>query len=163
MIYIVGQCSKILTMKKLTIALLLLVGLSPIFAQTKDVYVVTKYDVDGVDYSTDAVYKEVLLILYQKSKVQTSPFYFKNLWVKDKTYSDGRIEFTKTEVVEETTENYGGVILNFNWFFSNSYDSDKGLAKVVFIKYFANGIQKFTCEVTVEETGDVIKMEGYLK
>ena len=150
-------------MKNLIASLILVLGLSPIFAQTKDVYVVTKYDLNGVDYSTDAVYKENLLILYQKSKDQSSSFFFKNLWVKDKTYSDGRIEFTKTEVVEETTENYGGVILNFNWFFNNSYDTDKGLAKVVFIKYFANGIKKFSCDITVEETGDVIKMEGYLK
>ena len=150
-------------MKNLIASLILVLGLSPIFAQTKDVYVVTKYDLNGVDYSTDAVYKENSLILYQKSKDQTSSFFFKNLWVKDKSYSDGRIEFTKTEVVEETTENYGGMILNFNWFFSNSYDTDKGLAKVVFVKYLANGIQKFTCEVIVEETGDIIIMEGFLK
>jgi hypothetical protein len=150
-------------MKNLIATLLIVLGLYPVFAQTKDVYVVTKYDLNGVDYSTDAVYKENSLILYQKSKDQTSSFFFKNLWVKDKSYSDGRIEFTKTEVVEETTENYGGMILNFNWFFSNSYDTDKGLAKVVFVKYLANGIQKFTCEVIVEETGDVINMEGFLK
>jgi hypothetical protein len=150
-------------MKNLIVALFIVLGFSSIFAQTKDVYVVTKYDLNGVDYSTDAVYKENLLILYQKSKDQTSSFFFKNLWVKDKTYSDGRIEFTKTEVVEETTENYGGVILNFNWYFYNSYDTDKGIAKVTFIKYLSNNIQKFICEIAVLDTGDIIKMEGYLK
>lgn len=55
-------------MKNLIAALILVLGLSPIFAQTKDVYVVTKYDLNGVDYSTYAVYKENLLIIYQKSK-----------------------------------------------------------------------------------------------
>jgi hypothetical protein len=150
-------------MKNLIAALLIVLGLSPIFAQTKDVYVVTKYDLNGVDYSTEAVFKENVLILYQKSKDQSLSFFFKNAWIKDNTFSDGKIEFTRTEVVDETTENYGGIILNFKWHFFNSYDSDKGLADVVFIKYYANEMQKFKCKIIVDTTGDIIELEGYLK
>jgi hypothetical protein len=150
-------------MKNLIVAVVIVLGFTPVFAQTKDVYVVTKYEINGIDYSTDAVYKENILIIYQKTKDQSSSFFFKNLWIKNKTYSDGRIEFTKSEVVEETTENYGGIILSFNWYFHNSYDSEYGVAKVDFIKYLSNDIHKFICEISIEETGDVIKMEGFMK
>ena len=145
---------------KLCLVLIILTSICNIsFSQFQEKYRVTEFYDNGKDYSEEALINEVTLIFSQKT--ETSDFYFKNLWVNTGSFSIGKIKVLETKKYEETEDALAGEMTFFEWYYSNSYDNNKGTAKVLFVRFVEDKIEKFKCEIYIESSDELLIYSGY--
>ena len=145
---------------KLSLVLIILTSIcNTSFSQFQEKYRVTEFNDNGKDYSEEATKNGVTLIFSQKT--ETSDFYFKNLWVNTGSFSIGKMKVLETKMYEETEETIAGEMTLFEWHYSNSYDKNKGTAKVLFVRYMEDKIEKFKCEIYIESSDELLIYSGY--
>ena len=145
---------------KLFLVLIIITSICNIsFSQFQEKYRITEFSDNGKDYSDEAVKNGVTFIFSQKT--ETSDFYFKNLWANKGSFSTGKIKVLETKMYEETEETIATEMTLFEWNYSNSYDDNKGNAKVLFIRFIEDKIEKFKCEIYIESSDVLMKYSGY--
>jgi hypothetical protein len=145
---------------KLFLVLIIITSICNIsFSQFQEKYRITEFSDNGKDYSDEAVKNGVTFIFSQKT--ETSDFYFKNLWANKGSFSVGKIKVLETKMYEETEETIAAEMTLFEWNYSNSYDDNKGTAKVLFIRFIEDKIEKFKCEIYIESSDVLLKYSGY--
>jgi len=129
-------------------------------AQFSQKFIVTEHSVGENNYDSLAIENGITLMLSQES--DSSDVYFTNLWTAAETYSYGKINIIHYDEYDETIDSNPGSLLLFDWFYSNSYDENKGKAKVVLTIYSVNEKMYFKCEIFVLETNETLSYTGYL-
>ena len=93
-----------------------------------------------------------------------SLIYMANFWATAETQSYGRLYSSETASLDvscEGFENYKTDIFYFNWDFTNSYDTNKGIAAVQIIKVYKPEGDAFILKI-VPKNYDLIVYNGYM-
>lgn len=148
-------------MKRIYLILFGVLTLSFLYGQNTQVtYKVTNYTVNGVNYDDLALQNDVSLTFY---RCDDNTVCFTNHWRKSKSQSYGAVYAFQTKEFPETRENYQSVEFKFTWHYFNTYDDNSGQAAVTINNIYIGKTIKFTAEIVVLETNEVITMKGYLE
>jgi len=147
-------------MKKLFLCILTLMTYN--FAMSQEIgltYKVTNYSIDGVNYDNLALTGDVALSFYMCD----GELCFANHWRNIGSQSYGRVYALQLRDIEETRTTYPAVELKFTWQFFNSYDRVTGRAAVTITHIYIGNTTKFTAEIVVLETNEILTLKGYLE
>ena len=145
----------------ITVAFLVTLSVSSAFSQqTNTTYKVTNYSVNGENFDNLALGADVALSFYM---CESGALCFANMWRNSNTQSYGGVHAFKERTVPETRDAYGYVEWKFTWEFFNTYDSNRGNAAVTFINIPIGNTVKFTAEIVVLDTNEVLIFQGYLE
>lgn len=123
-------------------------------------YKVTDYFLNGEDFDFIALENDVALTFYHCDK---NTICFANHWRKSDSQSYGPIYAVKHREFPETKDTYKTVETKFTWQYSNTYDNKSGKAAVTFTNIYVGNTLKFTAEIVVLDTNEVITLKGYLE
>lgn len=148
-------------MKRLIFSILTLLMINCTFGQSTDVtYKVTNYSINGVNYDNLALEGDVSLSFY---KCNDNSLCFTNHWRNNHSQSYGGVYSLKTREIPETSTTYPAMELVFTWHYFNTYDSKSGNAAVTITNIFIGNTVKFTAEIIVLDTNEVLTFKGYLE
>lgn len=118
---------------------------------------------NGIDITPDLLEGGAYTAFYTVRNNDSSIF-MANFWATAGTQSYGRLNPTETASLDvscEGFENYKTDIFYFNWDFTNSYDTNKGIAAVQIIKVYKPEGDAFVIKI-VPENYDLIVYKGYM-
>lgn len=148
-------------MKNLILAIFAVFTFSLVQAQNTEVtYKVTNYEVNGVNYDNLALNADVSLSFYM---CDDNTLCFTNHWRNNNSQSYGGVYSFKKRDIPETATTYGASEFKFTWNFFNTYDSKRGKAAVTITNIFIGNTIKFTAEIIVLDTNEVLVFKGYLE
>ena len=148
-------------MKRLIFGILAIMTFSFINAQSTDVtYKVTNYSINGVNYDNLALQGDVSLSFYM---CDINTLCFTNHWRNNNSQSYGGVYSLKNRDIPETSDTYSAKEFKFTWNFYNTYDSKSGQAAVTITNIFIGNTVKFTAEIVVLDTNEVLVFKGYLE
>lgn len=147
-------------MKTIYFLLLILVISVSVSAQEDVSYKVTNYSVNGVNYDDLALLNDVVLGFYM---CDANTLCFVNQWRNTGSQSYGGVFGLVTKEYPETSTTHEAFELKFTWKFYNSYDSDSGEAAVSLTHIYVGNTVKFTAEILIIKTNEILKMKGYME
>lgn len=148
-------------MKRLIFSILTILTIISAFGQSTDVtYKVTNYSINGVNYDNLALAGDVSLSFYM---CDNNTLCFTNHWRNNNSQSYGGVYSLKTREIPETSTTYAAMEFKFTWQFFNTYDSKRGNAAVTITNIFIGNTVKFTAEIIVLDTNEVLVFKGYLE
>lgn len=148
-------------MKKLIFSILTILTFSSVFGQSTVVtYKVTNYSINGENFDNLALNADVSLSFYM---CDDNTLCFTNNWRNNNSQSYGGVYALKTKEIPETSTTYAATEIKFTWQFFNTYDSNRGNAAVTITNIFIGNTVKFTAEIIVLDTNEVLVFKGYLE
>jgi len=148
-------------MKKILLSIFASLIISLAFGQDINVtYKVTNYSINGANYDDLALNGDVSLSFYNCDE---NTLCFTNHWRTTNSQSYGAVYAFKERKVAETSTTYGGVEFKFTWQFFNTYDSKRGQAAVTITNIIIGNTVKFTAEIVVLDTNEILVFKGYLE
>lgn len=148
-------------MKRLIFSILTLLTISSVFGQSTEVtYKVTNYSINGENYDNLALAGDVSLSFYM---CDDNTLCFTNHWRNNNSQSYGGVYALQTKEIPETTTTHAAIESKFTWNFFNTYDSNRGTAAVTFTQILVGNTIKFTAEIVVIETNEILSFKGYLE
>lgn len=139
----------------------LLIATTPVFAQgQKDLarFYVLKATIDGKDYTSYVVNNDAYTVFYETAD---GKLYMANVWEKQDSQSWGPVLNMYSKHHPETNTTYEADEFIFDWAFSNSYDSKKGVCEVSFSKvYQPQGVVSILR--IREKNGSLTEYVGYM-
>lgn len=84
-----------------------------------------------------------------------------NFWETSNSQSFGGIYAIEKKHIDESDENYKADFINFQWSYTNTYDSKKGTAKVELMKIYKPQGVYFEMTI-VPENLDVLVYKGFM-
>lgn len=123
-------------------------------------YIIMNASDNGEDQSDISLGQNQFIVFYTIE--DDDAIYMANVWSKDKSQSYGPISILSSESYEETIDNYKHDIINFNWGYINSYNSDNGIASVKFTKTYRPDVITFQIRI-IPQNLDVIIYTGYME
>lgn len=132
-----------------------------VFSQVEDItFKVTNYEINGVNYDNQAIDGDLALSFY---KCDDETLCFSNFFRAYDTQSYGGVFSLKKQSYKETSKEHAYDEFQFTWDYVNTYDSDRGKAKVTLTKIYIGKSVKMIAEIIVLNTNDVLKFKGYLE
>lgn len=142
-------------------SILTLLSISSALGQSTNVtYKVTNYSINGVNYDNLALTGDVSLSFYM---CDNNTLCFTNHWRNSNSQSYGGVYSLKKREIPETSTTYAATEFKFTWRFFNTYDSKRGNAAVTITNILIGNTVKFTAEIIVLDTNDVLTFKGYLE
>ena len=120
----------------------------------------TNYSINGVNYDNLVLAADVSLSFYM---CDDNTLCFANLWRNNNSQSYGGVYSLKKREIPETSTTYAATEFKFTWQFFNTYDSKRGTAAVTITNIFIGNTVKFTAEIIVLDTNEVLVFKGYLE
>lgn len=151
-------------MKRILIimSVLFVTTFSTSFAQNqKEVarFYVLEATMNGFDITSQVVNNKAYTVFYETDE---GLLYMANVWERTDSQSWGPIFNVEYEHYPETSSVYESDEFVFDWAFSNSYDTKRGICEVSFSKiYKPEGIVSVL--TLREDSGDVTVYTGYMK
>jgi uncharacterized UBP type Zn finger protein len=147
--------------KKLLVVVLSIFLSGNLFSQVEEVtFKVTNYEINGVNYDDLAIKENIALTFYRCDEETVC---FANYFRNSSTLSYGGVYGLKKQSFDETPKRHAYDEFQFTWDYANSYDKDKGKAKVTLLKIYIGNSVKMIAEILVLSTNEVLKFEGYLE
>ena len=148
-------------MKRSILALSLIISFQLASSQSSTVtYKVTNYTINGVNYDNLALENDVALTFYI---CDNNSLCFANHWRNADSQSYGGVYSLKSKDIEKTETTYAIREIKFTWKFYNTYDSERGEAAVSITNIYIGSTVKFTAEIIVLDTNEVLEFKGYLE
>jgi hypothetical protein len=148
-------------MKKLYLAIICVFVSGLIYGQDPQVtYKVTNYSLNGENYDFVALEGDVALSFYYCDE---NTICFANHWRGTGSQSYGPVYALKHREFSETRDTYKAVEIKFTWQYFNTYDSKTGQAAVTITNIYIGNTIKFTADIVVLDTNEVIELKGYLE
>lgn len=148
-------------MKRIYLILFGVLAMGILYGQNIHVtYKVTNYELNGINYDDVAMLDDVTLSFYECKK---NIICFSNHWRESNTQSYGAIYAFQAKEFPETKEQHKRVEFKFTWHFVNTYDSNTGQAAVTINNIYIGNTIKFTAEIVVLDTNEIITLRGYLE
>lgn len=148
-------------MKKLIFSILTILTVNSVFSQSTEVtYKVTNYSINGENFDNLALTGDVSLSFYM---CDDNTLCFTNHWRNNNSQSYGGVYSLKKSETLETSKSYATSEYKFTWQFFNTYDSKRGNAAVTITNIYISNTVKFTAEIVVLATNDVLVFKGYLE
>ena len=145
----------------LTAFVLLATLTTPAFAQNqKEIarFYVSKATINGRDVTSQVIGNDAYTVFYEVE----NKLYMANVWEKQDSQSWGPVLRIVSNHYPETNDAYEADEFKFDWSFRNSYDSKRGVCRVIFSKiYKPSGVVSIL--KLIEESGDETKYIGYMK
>ena len=114
---------------------------------------------NGIDVTSQVVYNDVYTVFYETDE---GLLYMANVWERSDSQSWGPIFNVEYEHYPETSSVYESDEFIFDWAFSNTYDSKRGICEVSLSKiYKPEGVVSIL--TLREDSGDVTVYTGYMK
>lgn len=151
-------------MKRILIimSVLFVTTFSTTFAQNqKEVarFYVLEATMNGIDVTSQVVNNRAYTVFYETDE---GLLYMANVWERTDSQSWGPIFNVEYEHYPETSSVYESDEFVFDWAFSNSYDTKRGICEVSFSKiYKPEGIVSVL--TLREDSGDVTVYTGYME
>ena len=120
---------------------------------------ITDGTVNGEDVTPTLINENAYLVIY--SIVETNDLCMANFWQTSKSQSFGSIYAIEEKNIDESDENYKADFINFQWSYTNTYDSKKGTAKVELMKIYKPQGVYFEMTI-VPENLDVLVYKGFM-
>lgn len=128
-------------------------------------YIITHASQNEIDITENLLKEKSYLILYKnlnpESDADEGDLFFANVWDVSESQSFGRIYNMESSQTPETDESYRTSTLNFNWSYQNSYDDERGTAKVKILTVFKPAGITFTTTIVAEDL-EIYKYKGYV-
>ena len=122
-------------------------------------FYVTKAIMNGRDVTAQIAGNKVYTVFYETSD---GALHMANVWEKQKSQSWGPILNMKSKQYPQTERSYKVDLFTFDWAFSNSYDSKRGVCQVTFTKtYKPEGV--ISTLTMRQESGEVTEYIGYME
>lgn len=148
-------------MKRLIFSILTILTISSVFGQSTEItYKVTNYSINGENYDNLALAGDVSLSFYM---CDDNTLCFTNHWRNNNSQTYGGVYSLKKRETPETSTTYATLEFKFTWQFFNTYDSKRGNAAVTITNIFIGNTVKFTAEIIVLDTNEVLVFKGYLE
>lgn len=148
-------------MKRLIFSILTILTISSVFGQSTEItYKVTNYSINGENYDNLALAGDVSLSFYM---CDDNTLCFTNHWRNNNSQTYGGVYSLKKRETPETSTTYATMEFKFTWQFFNTYDSKRGNAAVTITNIFIGNTVKFTAEIIVLDTNEVLVFKGYLE
>lgn len=149
-------------MKRLTIFIFILLSFGSIVGQTNEnlTYKVTNYSINNQNFDALALDGDVALSFYM---CDNNTLCFANQWRNSNSQSYGGVYALQKKEIPETTTTHAAIESKFTWNFFNTYDSNRGTAAVTFTQILVGNTIKFTAEIVVIETNEILSFKGYLE
>lgn len=148
-------------MKRILITIFAALLISSAFSQeTNIIYKVTNYSINGENFDDLALESDVALAFYE---CDSGVICFTNMWRNDNTQSYGSVHALQRRETPETSTEFATIEYKFTWNFVNSYDDITGKAAVTVTNIFIGNTVKFTAEIVVLDTNEVLLFKGYLE
>lgn len=148
-------------MKKIIFGIIILLISDLANAQSTEItYKVTNYSINGVSHDKLALSADVSLSFY---KCQDQSLCFTNNWRNKDSQSYGGVYSLKVKDIPETNETYSAKEFKFTWNYYNTYDSKRGQAAVTLTNIYIENTVKFTAEIVLLDTNEVLLFKGYLE
>ena len=152
-------------MKNILLTLVLTVFTNILFAQKDDAepvyFKVTNYNYNGEEQTGLALRENIVLAFYDCDLADVMCMSL--FWRASDSQSYGGVYGLKKQEYEETAETYAADFYTFTWDYVNSYNEEKGQAKVTFQKIYVGRTIKFTCDILVLEDNSTIALKGYME
>lgn len=150
-------------MKRILIIISILIAtITSVSAQNqKEVarFYVLEATLNGIDVTSQVVYNDVYTVFYETDE---GLLYMANVWERSDSQSWGPIFNVEYEHYPETSSVYESDEFIFDWAFSNTYDSKRGICEVSLSKiYKPEGV--ISILTLREDSGDVTVYTGYMK
>lgn len=150
-------------MKKFFIVIFVLIATTAsVFSQNqKEVarFYVLEATMNGFDVTSQVVNNKVYTVFYETDE---SLLYMANVWERTDSQSWGPIFNVEYEHYPETSSVYESDEFVFDWAFSNSYDTKRGICEVSLSKiYKPEGVIPIL--TLREDSGDVTVYTGYME
>lgn len=114
---------------------------------------------NGIDVTSQVVYNDAYTVFYETDE---GLLYMANVWERSDSQSWGPIFNVEYEHYPETSSVYESDEFIFDWAFSNTYDSKRGICEVSLSKiYKPEGV--ISILTLREDSGDVTVYTGYMK
>lgn len=120
---------------------------------------ITDGTVNGEDVTPTLINENAYLVIY--SIVENNDLCMANFWQTSKSQSFGSIYAIEEKKIDESDENYKADFINFQWSYTNTYDSKKGTAKVELMKIYKPQGVYFEMTI-VPENLDVLVYKGFM-
>lgn len=143
------------------ISILFIANISSFAQNQKDIarFYVLEATVDGIDVTSQIVNNNVYTVFYE---TEDEMLYMANVWERHNSQSWGPIFNVDYEHYPETSSKYESDEFIFDWAFSNSYDSKRGICGVTLTKiYKPEGI--ISILTLREDSGKVTVYTGYME
>lgn len=116
-------------------------------------------NVNGKDVTPTMISENSYLVIYRN--VENNDLYMANFWETSNSQSFGAIYAIEKKHIDESDENYKADFVNFQWSYTNTYDSKKGTAKVELMKIYKPQGVYFEMTI-VPENLDVLVYKGFM-
>ena len=121
-------------------------------------FYVSRATIDGKDYTSYVVNNDAYTVFYE---TDDGKLYMANVWEKQDSQSWGPVLNMYYKHHQETSTTYKTDEFIFDWAFSNSYDSKKGICEVSFLKvYHPQGVVSILR--IREKNGSLTEYIGYM-
>lgn len=148
-------------MKRIILSFFAIITMGLAKGQNENVtFKVTNYEINGANYDNLALEGDVALSFYMCDK---ETFCFANQWRNHNSQSYGGVYSLKKREIAETETTYGAEEFKFTWKFYNTFDNVSGEAAVTFTKMYIGNTVKFTAEILVLNTNELLIFKGYME
>lgn len=148
-------------MKRIYLLFLGILLLNVLYGQnTRITYKVTNYALNNENYDYLALENDIALSFYYCTE---NTLCFANNWRGSNSQSYGQVYAFKTTEYPETKDTFRVVEFKFTWHYFNTYDDKTGRATVTINNIYIGNTIKFTAEIIVLDTNEIISLKGYLE
>lgn len=151
-------------MKKTTFTILIIIFPILFFGQNNKQKTLSKFIIsdatrNGIDMTETILNQRGYIVFYTND---SNNLFMANAREKKDTQSFGRLYNTEHNELKETYESFEADIFHFNWRYINSYDTDRGTAKVELMKIYKPQGVIFKIKIITENL-DVLVYKGYME
>lgn len=122
-------------------------------------FIISDWTKNGENLTSQLIDENSYLVIYRN--VENNDLYMANFWETSNSQSFGAIYAIEKKHIDESDENYKADFVNFQWSYTNTYDSKKGTAKVELMKIYKPQGVYFEMTI-VPENLDVLVYKGFM-
>ncbi|MDR3095148.1 MAG: hypothetical protein LBU62_11000 [Bacteroidales bacterium] len=152
-------------MKKIVLMFVFVLSIVQIYSRNEEQEILAKFIItdatdNGIDVTPEIVKNQVYTVFYTSGNDEF--VYMANVAKVPNTQSFGPMYSVDSETYPETDDRYRMDVFDFNWHYSNTYDTKKGTAKVKVTKIYKPQGVAFTLKI-ITESLDIVIYRGYME